>query len=90
MKAGHAFIAVFTYPNELTMPNDANDVHQQPSTTNHAVTPPSGKLGVAGCAGVLSHVDAGPFSTIPLSVRFKQRSLPTLSDVDKEDISIME
>lgn len=30
------------------MPNDANDVHQQPTTTNQALRPPSGKTGEGG------------------------------------------
>lgn len=41
-------VRLSTYPKELTMPKDANDVHQQPSTTSQALVPPSGNEGIAG------------------------------------------
>lgn len=49
-----------SYPKELTMPNDANEVHQQPTTTSQAFHPPSGKTGAFGW------LDAAGTSLIPL------------------------
>jgi len=36
------------------MPKEANEVHQHPITTPHACEPPSGKVGMAGAAGLAS------------------------------------
>lgn len=55
------------YPKELTIPNEAKDVHQQPNTTIHAFVPPSGKSGIAEVCGFCSTL-AALFSKSSLGV----------------------
>jgi hypothetical protein len=47
----HNLSTTTTYPNAFRYPNVKNIAHQTPSTDNHALVPPSGKLCLGGPDG---------------------------------------